>query len=511
MFWLLASVANASLVMSLALTWIVRRLARSRGWMAGPESERHVHEIPLPRLGGIAIFFSVVLSSVLIAATIHDPQSRLLPVIYYGFAANFYLLCLVPATWMFTIGLIDDIRGMRASRKLLAQFVAGGMLFALGLRVPAGPGQIGLVLSFVLTILWSVTITNAINLVDGLDGLASGSASCTILAMLIAALFFGQQDTALLAAALAGAVLGFLRFNIPPATIFLGDSGSLTVGILISAISIRLVQASKLGWIVCILALAHPLAEVFISTTRRLLTANPVFRPDRRHMHHRLLDRNLSHGQSAAALVAVSFYFAFLGTLALAGGIWTVIALVLATLKAAYVLRAFGYDEFPLFATVAGKILDHRYTTDAHLQLRELAAAIEKTPPESLGELRRLVFESLVGFGFAKVALSVPELDRQEQEIASGKGVTLEFPLSTRLERIGSLRLCWDLACAMPIDLRRFDSEFIPALTRSVQWHVQVHREAVRTPGFPIRKAQRPQLVRSLHEVETANMTPLQN
>jgi UDP-GlcNAc:undecaprenyl-phosphate GlcNAc-1-phosphate transferase len=412
---------------------------------------------------------------------------------------------------MFATGLTDDIRGMRARHKLLAQLVAGGMLFAFGLRVPAGAGDLGLVLSLFATILWSVTITNAINLVDGLDGLASGSATCTTIAMLVAALCFGQRDTAILAAALAGAVLGFLRFNIPPATIFLGDSGSLTVGILISAISIRLVQASKIGWIVCILALAHPLAEVFLSTARRFLTANPIFRPDRRHMHHRLLDRHLSHGQSAATLVAVSFSFAFLGTLALAGGIWTVIALVLATLKAACVLRVFGYDEFPLFAMVTGKIIDHRYTTDAHLQLRELAAAVEKTPPESLTELRRLVFESLAGFGFADVSLSVPELDRQEQAIASRKGVTLEFPLSTRLECLGKLCLCWDLECAMPVDLRLFASEFLPVLTRSVLWHVQAHREAARAPGFPIRKAPRPRLVPSLHEAEPANMTPLQN
>ncbi len=465
--------------------------------MAGPESERHVHEIPIPRLGGIAIFFSVALTIVLLSAS--------------EWASRFFLVCLIPAAWMFAIGLTDDIRGMRPSRKLLAQLVAGGILFALGFRVPAGPGEIGIALSLFATVLWSVTVTNAINLVDGLDGLAPGSATCAILAMLVAALFFGQRDTALLAAAVAGAVLGFLRFNIPPATIFLGDCGSLTVGILISAISIRLVQASKLGWVVCILALAHPLGEVFISTTRRLLTANPVFRPDRRHMHHRLLDRNLSHGQSTATLVAISFLFAFLGTLALAGNIWIASALVLATLTAAYVLREFRYDEFPLFAMVTRKVLEHRYITDAHLQLRELAQAIERTPPESLGELRRLVFESLSGFGFADATLSVPELDRQEHAGAPCKGVILEFPLDSRIEQVGTLRLGWDLGSALPIDLGLFASEFLPVITRSVQWHVQAHREAVRTPGFAIRNVQRPRLAPSLHDLEMAQMAPLQN
>ncbi|HEU5403925.1 MAG TPA: MraY family glycosyltransferase [Terriglobales bacterium] len=496
MFWLLASVANAALVISLALTWIVRQLARSRGWMAAPESERHVHEIPIPRLGGVAIFLSVALTTLILAAT--------------QWESRFSLLCLIPATWMFAIGLTDDVHRLRASRKLLAQLVAGGMLFALGLRVPAGSGQIGFAISLVATILWCVTLTNAINLVDGLDALASGSATCSIIAMLVAALCFGQHDTAILAATLAGAVLGFLRFNIPPATIFLGDSGSLTLGILVSAISIRLVQASKLGWIVCLLALAHPLAEVFLSSTRRFLTANPIFRPDRRHMHHRLLDRSLSHGQSAATLVAISFSFAFLGTLALGGGLWVAIAIVLAILKGAYVIRAFHYHEFPLFAMVVKRIADHRYTTDAHLQLREVAQALEKTPPESFRQLRRITSELLLGFGFAEAVLVVPELNSLDRPIAD-RGVTLDFPLCTRLETIGWLRVRWDLHCTMPIDLSLFAAEFLPVLTRMVQWHLEAHREATRPLAFSIRKSQRPQLVASLREIDSAKMTPLQN
>ncbi len=412
-FWLLASAASAALVLSLTLTWLVRHLARSRGWMAGPESERHVHQMPLPRLGGVAIFLSLASIGGVLAVS--------------GWGSKFYAVSLIPAGWMFAVGLTDDLRGMRASRKLLAQVIAALAMFALGVRIPFGAGDLGLVLSLAATLLWTLTITNAINLVDGLDGLASGSAMCAIAAMVVAALYFGQYDTAVLAATLAGAVLGFLRFNIPPATIFLGDSGSLTLGILISAISIRLVQSSRLAWIVCLLALVHPLAEVSLSATRRVLTASPVFRPDRRHLHHRLLDRNLSHGQSAAVLVATSFTFAFFGILSLAGGLWTVIAVVLATLKGAYVIRAFRYDEFSLFARAVKKIFDDRYTTDAHVQLREVAGAIEKTPPESLVELRRVVSEALTGFGFAEALLVVPELDRQERAATPQKGMTLDF------------------------------------------------------------------------------------
>jgi UDP-GlcNAc:undecaprenyl-phosphate/decaprenyl-phosphate GlcNAc-1-phosphate transferase len=496
-FWLLASVANAALVVSLVLTWIVRRLARSRGWMAGPESERHVHQIPLPRLGGVAIFLSVAAVACILIGS--------------GWGSRFYCLALIPTAWMFVVGLIDDLRGLRASWKLLAQLIAAIILFTVGIRIPFGGGDAGLVLSLLATLFWTVTVTNAINLVDGLDGLASGSATCTTLAMLVAALCFGQHDTAILAAALAGAVLGFLCFNVPPATIFLGDSGSLTLGILISAISIRLLQVSTLGWIVCLLALAHPFAEVFISTARRLLTANPIFRPDRRHMHHRLLDRDLSHAQSASTLVAISFAFSCFAMLAVAGPFWALVAIVLASIAGGYVLRAFRYDEFPLFARVLHKVLDHRYTVDAHVQLREVTATLEKIPPESLGELRLLLSELFAGFGFADASLLVPELDRQERSGTSRKGFVLEFPLTTRTERIGTLRIRWDLACPMPIDVGLFAAEFLPALTRSVQWHLEAHREATLGRGFPAQKRQRPRLVAALHQIDPAEIAPLQN
>jgi hypothetical protein len=227
-------------------------------------------------------------------------------------------------------------------------------------------------------------------------------------------------------------------------------------------------------------------------------------------MHHRLLDRGLSHRQSAVTLVAISFTFALFGILSLRGGLWLASAMVLAILEAAYLVRAFGYDEFPLFATVTRKILDHRYTADAHLQLREVAAVLEKTPPESLGELRNLISKLLGGLGFAEAILIVPELDRQERTCAS-RGVLLEFPLSAHFELVGRLRLRWDLGCAIPIDLSLFVSEFLPVLTRSVQWYVQAHREATRPLTFSVRNLQRPRLVPSLREVDATQMTSLQN
>src|SRR5512146_557821 len=123
-FWLLVSVSNAALLSSLALTWTVRKLARSRGWMSGPASERHVHTLPIPRLGGVGIFLSLALVSGILVLS--------------GWNFLFVITSLVPAGWMFSVGLIDDLYEVRAWRKLLAQVIAGAGLFVLGIRIPAG-------------------------------------------------------------------------------------------------------------------------------------------------------------------------------------------------------------------------------------------------------------------------------------------------------------------------------------------------------------------------------------
>ena len=457
--------------------------------MSVPASERHVHTLPIPRLGGVGIFLSLVLVSGILVLS--------------GWSFPFVITALVSAAWMFAVGLIDDLYEVRAWRKLLAQVIAGAGLFGLGIRIPAGSGEVALLISFCATVLWTVVLTNAINLIDGLDGLASGSVLCTIAAMLVAAIVYRQHDTALLTAAIAGAVLGFLRFNIPPATIFLGDSGSLTLGAAIAAISIRLMQASNLAWIFCLLALAHPLAEVVISSTRRVLTASPVFRPDRRHIHHRLMDRNLTHGKSTATLIALSFVFSGLAVLALGNRLCIVLALVLGMLVGVYVMRAFRYDEFELARRAVGKVLDHRYSIDAHVRLREAAGLLESAPSPSISDLRRLLAEIFTGLGFATVVLNVPEVDGQQRLDPVRKGVQLEFPLNSRLENLGSLHLSWDLNYAIPLDLALFSTEFLPVLTRSVQWHVLAYRQTgIASMRIVQWKAMRPRLVPVLREIE---------
>lgn len=471
MFWLLACTANAGLIASVGLTWTVRRLAHAHGWTAGPASCRHVHELPIPRLGGVAIFLSLLFAIAVSSSSLGGRST---------------LLVAIPAAWMFAVGLVDDLSGVRPARKLIAQFVGATLLFVVGFRVPlpfAG-GVLGLTMSFAATVAWSVLVMNAMNLVDGLDGLASGATICAAGSMLFAALHFHQSETALLSVALVGTALGFLRFNAHPATIFLGDSGSLVIGTMIAAISIRLMQAAPWGFVVSVLALAHPLAEVCLSTVRRAITAKPVFRADRRHLHHRLLDRPLSHRRSTVALVSISVVFGFFSVMAAWSGLLALSALILATVCSVYCIRAFRYREFEYLANLKRKIMNHRFAIEAHVQLHELCENLEQT--HSVNELRNLIVPTFSGLGFSRAALQIPDLDNDFEDVIASRDMELSFPLISRHGKVGTLRLGWDLSAPPPIDLDVFQAEFMPVLARTVGAHLLRYREM--NTGSRIRK-----------------------
>jgi UDP-GlcNAc:undecaprenyl-phosphate GlcNAc-1-phosphate transferase len=471
-FWLLACTANAALVTSAVLTWTVRRLARAHGWTAGPASGRHIHKFPIPRLGGVAIFFSFVVT--ISITSWNSGVISALPIV-------------IPAAWMFAVGLVDDLVGVAASRKLAAQLVGAVLLFAVGFRIPLplAFGALASALSFAITVTWTVLVMNAINLIDGLDGLASGASSCAAGAILLAAVRFQSFETALLSATLIGAVLGFCKFNLHPATIFLGDSGSLVIGTIIAAISIRLMQVTPWGFLVSLLALAHPLSEVCLSTFRRAITAKPVFRPDRRHFHHRLLDRPLSHRQSSFVLLSISVVFGCLALMAAAGGLLAVISVVLGAACANYGFRALRYRELTYLATLKRKITTHRFAIDAHVQLHELSVNLEET--RSMAELRRLIVPTFSGLGFAHAILETAELEGDRTGIIGAHGMELLFPLTSRRGNIGVLRLGWDLAAPPPLDFDTFRSEFLPPLARTVSAHLLRYSEMETIP--PSRKS----------------------
>lgn len=285
-----------SFVLSLVLTPVVRNAFRRWGLVDHPGDERRVHDHPVPRVGGVAIVLAYVLSYAAMFALGLNA----------GLLWNSIALRLLPAaTLVFAIGLVDDLLSLKPWQKLLAEFLAAGLAYLAGVHVDGFGGfHIGHGWSFPLTIIWLVGCANAVNLIDGIDGLATGVGLFATCTMVLAALLQGNIVLALAVVPLAGCLLGFLRYNFNPATIFLGDSGSLFIGFLLGCYGVLWSQkaATILGMTAPLMALAVPLLDTGLAIARRFLRHQPIFGADRRHIHHRLLDRGLTPRKAALIL-----------------------------------------------------------------------------------------------------------------------------------------------------------------------------------------------------------------
>jgi len=338
-----------SLFLSFILTLYVRNAARARGWVSAPSSERHLHRAPLPRLGGVAIFLAFLLS---LGAAVAIASLR--PDLYFGLSTRVLTTILVPGFLIFLLGLYDDIRSVSPTFKFAVQAAAGAMLWLGGLRILEIPVLFGSYhlpwfVGLSLTIVWVLGITNAFNLIDGLDGLAAGSALFSTLVVFVVALLTQSSLVALLTVALTGAILGFLRFNFNPATIFLGDSGSLFIGFMLSALALEGTQKAPtvIAVAIPVVSFGLPILETSLSVLRRLIGGRPVFTADREHIHHKLLQMGLSHRQVVIVLYAVSAVFGLL-SLFLLWPTGSSLGLVLAVLGTGVWLgvQHLGYLEF---------------------------------------------------------------------------------------------------------------------------------------------------------------------
>ncbi len=352
-----------SLVLSFFLTREVRDRAIARGWVAAPVAERHVHQQALPRLGGVAIYLAFLISTCLAFV-----GSALLPKLAAGTSIHKLVAILIPATLVFLLGIYDDIHTLGPYSKFAIQAAAGALLFAGGLRIldiPVlfGSHQFGWAVSLPITILWVIGITNAFNLIDGLDGLAAGSGLFSTLVVFVVAVFSQSLLVSLLTLALAGAILGFLRFNFNPATIFLGDCGSLFIGFMLSALAIEGAQKAPtiIAVAIPVVSFGLPILETTLSVLRRLISGRPVFTADREHIHHKLLQRGLSHRQVVIVLYAVSAMFALLSLFLL----WpsgSTLGLVMAVLGTGiwFGVQHLGYLEFGELRRVAQRTMEQR-------------------------------------------------------------------------------------------------------------------------------------------------------
>jgi UDP-GlcNAc:undecaprenyl-phosphate GlcNAc-1-phosphate transferase len=337
----------ASLVVSAVMSRLVRDVANARGWAIAPGSSRHMHMKPVPRLGGIAILGSVVL--VVTAAAIACKVFHW----SYFFPSSTFLGLLGPTLVIFGLGLADDFRPLSPYLKFGVQILAAGWLFLNGCRVTHltllfGDREMGNVAALGLTIFWVLLITNAFNLLDGLDGLAAGSALFASLVVFVVSLVTGNTLTEVVTIALAGAIVGFLRYNFSPATIFLGDCGSLVIGFVLSAVSLASSEKASTAVAVAIpvVSFGLPILDTFMAVLRRFLNRKPLFGADDEHIHHKLLQRGLSHRQAVVVLYAVSACFALISLPLLSPKSGTIaVVLSVVGLGVFFGLQHLGYHE----------------------------------------------------------------------------------------------------------------------------------------------------------------------
>ena len=315
-WYLLLTFALSASIVLFSTPW-VKKLALRLGYVDQPNA-RKVHQHPMVRLGGVAIFSGFLLA-LLVAWRLGGfgglPQGK-----------EFEMWGVVLGSIaFFGIGLLDDLFNLSPFARLIAQVIVAIGAWSMGvqinfLSVPGislgGMVQLPDVVSLVLTVIWLVGITNAINWIDGLDGLAAGVSGIAALVMMITCLVTHQPAAALVAAALAGCSLGFLRYNFNPAQIFMGDGGSYFVGFTLAGVGvIGLVKGVTTVAVLLPLILAVPIVDMSAVILDRLRNGKSPFIADKRHLHHRLLQAGLSHRRTVLFIYALTLW---VGCLAMA-------------------------------------------------------------------------------------------------------------------------------------------------------------------------------------------------
>jgi UDP-GlcNAc:undecaprenyl-phosphate GlcNAc-1-phosphate transferase len=316
-------------VVSMLATPLVVRLANRLGIVDADGDERRMHASPKPRIGGIAVFFGFAFALFAVLGVAMSSPLRLLPAADQFDAVHRLVGLLFGSLLIVGVGVWDDAIQMRPRNKLVAQIVVASISMLYGFIIPGinnpfdhNPNtnwiDFPLWAGIPITLLWYVGMMNAINFLDGLDGLLSGVAAISSIFLFVIAVMHGNPVVALVVAALAGAALGFLPFNFNPARIILGDSGSLFIGYVFATISI--IGASKtaiaISIVVPLLVLALPVLDTAAAIVRRARSGKKITEADRGHFHHQLIFRfGLNVRQAVLLLYAVCFV---LGAVALA-------------------------------------------------------------------------------------------------------------------------------------------------------------------------------------------------
>lgn len=281
-------------VLSFLATPLVKMLAYKVGAIDVPRDNRRMHTVPIPRLGGLAIFLAFMLSVLLFAEIDRQIQGILLG-----------------SVMIVVLGVLDDIMTLRAVPKFLVQIAAAGVAvyhgcviqFLSNPIITSDATYISLgAWSVPVTIIWIVAITNAVNFIDGLDGLAVGISAISTASLLVIAILVSEGNVAVILAALLGACLGFIPYNMNPAKIFMGDTGSTFLGFILATLSIQglFKLYAVISFAVPFLILGVPIFDICFAVLRRLAKGQNPMRPDRGHVHHRLIDMGFNQKQSVA-------------------------------------------------------------------------------------------------------------------------------------------------------------------------------------------------------------------
>lgn len=311
---------------SIALTPLVKKFAIYIGAVDKP-NQRKVHQRIMPRLGGLAIYISMLIGFAIAQPV--DDKIATWPII-------------LGATIIVITGMFDDRFEISPKLKLLGQIIAAAVVIYAGVQVPNInlPFDVTINLGYFsipFTLLWIVGITNAINLIDGLDGLAAGVSSIVLITISAMAMFMGNTFVVVLGSILLASTLGFLIYNFHPAKIFMGDTGALLLGFMISVISIlgfKSIIAYSL--ILPIIILGVPISDTLFAIIRRIVNKKPLSAPDKSHLHHCLLRLGFSHRQTVLIIYAMSAFFGIAAVMLSHSTLWVatlIIAVVLLTIQ----------------------------------------------------------------------------------------------------------------------------------------------------------------------------------
>ena len=386
----------SAFLLCLVLTPVCRNLFLHFGLVDQPDTQRKLHLRAVPRVGGIPIAISYA-AALGIAFWLH-PGGK----IYIQHWQLFRAL-LPAAAIIFTTGLLDDLFTLKPWQKLAGQFVAASLAVWLGARLAILPTHPSV--SVVLSVMWLIGCSNAINLVDGMDGLATGVSLLATLTSLTIGLLSGNVGLTLATVPLAGCLLAFLRYNFSPASVFLGDCGSLTIGFIIGCFGLIWSQSSggRIGLLAPLMALALPLIDVVLAIGRRFLRRIPITQADRGHIHHMVLKLGFSTRKAAFVLYAACGFCAssaILVSVSNNGLHWPILLIFICFTLIG--IDRLGYVEF-VAARKAFTYTFRRRTVQDHIILEELDRALLQT--RNLEEWWAVVISTTHALAFTSVRM----------------------------------------------------------------------------------------------------------